>query len=390
MRLIVRFCLLALSLALQFGCASYARYPVEAELLDETIATTVDSREAQYYLNHYLQGERLDGNLDSRIDRVYRDYPRHQPNRDDLRQVAARFSNDFAALYLADRLWQNPQNRRVQRIFHHYLSLPEAELFERSPAMDDYAILMVPGWNYLNNGHVTGSDFAAPRLLIDRLGIDNELVMVPSNGSVNQSAEVIARWILSRREDGKKLVVVGASAAGPAIHYALGKLLDHDEQRSVVAWVNLGGILQGSPLIDHFQQWPQKLLLNLVVAVRGWDNEEIMTMSATRSRERIKSLRLPGELTVINYLGLSLTGSLSSLSNYKYPIIAAEGPNDGLTPLTDIIAPGSITLIAPHSDHYFGEDPLIDIKTIAMLKTVLELLENPVPGQTVSGMLDNE
>ena len=49
-----------------------------------------------------------------------------------------------------------------------------------------------------------------------------------------------------------------------------------------------------------------------------------------------------------------------------------------------------MTLIAPHSDHYFGEDPLIDIKTIAMLKTILELLENPDPGQTVSGMLDNQ
>ncbi len=80
-------------------------------------------------------------------------------------------------------------------------------------------------------------------------------------------------------------------------------------------------------------------------------------------------------MVVINYLGLSLTGSLSSLSTYKYPIIADEGPNDGLTPLVDIIAPGSMTLVATSSDHYFAEDPEIDNKTIAILKTVLEMIE---------------
>jgi hypothetical protein len=388
MSFLLRVCLPAVVLVLQFGCASYAKYPVDAALLEENIATTVDSPEAQYYLNHYLQGERLDRGLDSRIDRLYGDYPRQLPTREDLQQVAQRFSNDFAALFLADRLWQNRQNRRVQRIFQRYMAMSEPRLYEPNPAMDDYAILMVPGWNYRNNGHVTGSDFAAPRRLIDRLGVENELVMVPSNGSVLQSAEVIAARILERSSDGRKLIVVGASAAGPAIHYTLGKLLSHEQQRSVVAWVNLGGILQGSPLIDHFQKWPQKLLLNMVVTLRGWNNDEIMTMSAARSRERVKTLRLPDDLVVINYLGLSLTGSLSSLSSYKYPIIAGEGPNDGLTPLTDIIAPGSMTLVATQSDHYFGEDPQINTKTIAMLKTVLELVENPRPVQTVSGMLD--
>ena len=97
-------------------------------------------------------------------------------------------------------------------------------------------------------------------------------------------------------------------------------------------------------------------------------------MSAAQSRARARSLDLPLELLVINYLGLSLTGSLSSLSTNKYPLIADQGPNDGLTPLVDIIAPGSMTLVAVDSDHYFAEDPQINIKTIAMVKTVLELM----------------
>ncbi|HEY5740772.1 MAG TPA: hypothetical protein VIW27_13675 [Gammaproteobacteria bacterium] len=374
MNLLPRVCLLPVILVLQFGCASYAKYPVTGTLLDETIDTTVDSAEAQYYLNHYLQGERLDAELDRRIDLVYRDHPSPIPDRDDLRRVADGFSNDFAALFLADRLWQDQQNRKVQRIFNRYLGLSKRELFAPPSATEDLLVLLVPGWNYVDNGHVTGSDFAAPRRLIDRLGIDNELVMVPSNGSVQQSAEVIAERIVEQGADGRRIILVGASAAGPAIHYTLGKLLEPEQLAPVIAWVNLGGILQGSPLIDRFQQYPQKLLLDLVVAFRGWDIDEIMSMSAAQSRQRVKTLQLPQNLLVINYLGLSLTGSLSSLSAYKYPLIAGEGPNDGLTPLSDIIAPGSMTLVATRSDHYFGEDPLIDDKTIAMLKTILELI----------------
>jgi len=242
-----------------------------------------------------------------------------------------------------------------------------------------YRVLFVPGWNYIDNGHITGSDFAAPRLQIDRLGIENHLILVPANGSVMQSADFIAQSILRHSRDGKKIVVVGASAAGPAIHYTLGSLLKHDQLESVVAWVNLGGILHGSPLIDYFQKWPQKLALNFALALKGWDNDEILTMSAEQSRQRIKTLQLPPEMVVINYLGLSLTGNLSSLSTYKYPLIADEGPNDGLTPLVDIIAPGSMTLIATRSDHYFGQDPDIDIKTIAIVKTLLEMIEAGSP-----------
>ena len=371
----LRVFIFSILLLLQYGCTSYSKYPVDASLLDEPIKTTVDSEEAQYYLNDYLQGNRNDAELDQRIDAVYQLYSAHFPERADLKQIAEQFSNDFAALYLADRLWQDQQNREVQKIFHQYLLMPEQELYEPPVLAEDYVILLVPGWNYTNNGHVTGSDFAAPRRLLDRLGIENHLLLVPPNGSVMQSARVIADAVLEHSETDQRVIVVGASAAGPAIHYTLGKLLDQHELEHVVAWVNLGGILQGSPLIDYFQRWPQKFMLNMVLAFYGWDNDEIMTMSAAQSRERTKSLNVPQHIVVINYMGLSLTGNLSSLSAYKYPLIADQGPNDGLTPLVDIIAPNSLTLVATGSDHYFGEDPQISLKTIAMVKTILDLVQ---------------
>ena len=73
MGLLPKVCLLSMLLFMQYGCASYGKYPVDAKLQEEPVQTTVDSATAQYYLNHYLQGERLDAKLDRRIDKDYLD-----------------------------------------------------------------------------------------------------------------------------------------------------------------------------------------------------------------------------------------------------------------------------------------------------------------------------
>ena len=52
-----------------------------------------------------------------------------------------------------------------------------------------------------------------------------------------------------------------------------------------------------------------------------------------------------------------------------------DGPNDGLSLLPDLIVPNTQTILAPESDHFFAEDPEIDMKTVAFLKTILERLE---------------
>ncbi|MFT5116447.1 MAG: hypothetical protein ACI8P9_005818 [Parasphingorhabdus sp.] len=360
------------------ACSSFPKYPVNVVFIEEPIKTTVDSEIAQYYLTDYLQGNKSRPETDNEIDNLYEQQTSKLPDRSFLERLSKEYSTDFAALFLADRIWNIGPNRKLQRAFHQKLSLPRSQLYQKPETRDEYIILLIPGWNYVANGKITGSDFSSPRKLIDDLGIENHLVRVPTTGSVFQSAEVIVESILRFSQDGRKIIVVGASAAGPAIHYTLGKRLSPQQLGSVVAWINLGGILQGSPLIDYFQNWPQKILLNLAIWIRGWDNEEILTMSAEQSRRRIKTLALPPNLLVINYLGLSLTGDLSHLSRYKYPIIKSQGPNDGLTPLIDIIAPDSRTLIATASDHYFGQDPRINDKTIAVLKMVMELTQSKI------------
>ena len=98
-------------------------------------------------------------------------------------------------------------------------------------------------------------------------------------------------------------------------------------------------------------------------------------MQTEISRKRFSEIKLPDNILVINYIGMSLSGNISKFASDKYCLMLDDGPNDGLSLLPDLIVPNTQTILAPESDHFFAEDPEIDMKTVAFLKTILERLE---------------
>ena len=355
------------------GCGSTSNIPAKGEFLGENIATTVDSEVARYYLEEYLQDKSKKGELYEKIAAVYRLYNNSLPSREELARLSREFSVDFASLFFADRLLSNECNKKLNQSFVQYLDNQKAVDLDTSA----YLVLFVPGWDYAENGHLTGADFAQPRKLVTGFGIENYLVELPPTGSVEKNAEVLALEIVRRNRSGKKMLLVGASSAGPAIHLALVESLGKKELGSIKAWLNLGGILQGSPLIDYLQLRPQRWLFNLVVWFKGWDKGSILSMETSQSRSRFQRLQIDTDIFVVNYLGIPLSGQLSQYSKAKYPLLKADGPNDGLTLLTDVIAPNSLTIVALGNDHFFAEDPRIDEKTVALMKVMLTYLEKP-------------
>jgi hypothetical protein len=223
---------------------------------------------------------------------------------------------------------------------------------------------------------VTGADFAKPRELVSRFGLENHLVELPPTGSVERNATVLASEIARRSRSGKKIILASASSAGPAVQLVLGEMLSEREQESVKAWLNIGGILQGSPLVDYLEARPW--LFSPIVWLKGWEKEAIRSMSTSRSRSRFARLDMGSGILVVNYLGIPLSGQLSRFSRDNYPILSSDGPNDGLTMLADAIAPNSLTIVALGSDHFFAEDPQIDEKTVALMKLMLAYVESDI------------
>ncbi|MFZ5496190.1 MAG: hypothetical protein ACOZE5_12760 [Verrucomicrobiota bacterium] len=366
---------LLVMLLLAAGCASPVRYPAAGEFLGDKIVTTVDSPEAAYYLEHTLAGRRNNPALDAEIERLHREAAADRlPNRAELAAIAGKFSTDFAALFFADRVAREKGNAAFQARFKHHFDHPADADPVLAEGCGRYVVLFAPGWDYRANGHVTGADLRRPRELVAALGLDCRQIAYDPNGAVEANARDIRVAVEEAAASGKQVVIVGASSAGPAIHVALSGFAERGAT-APAAWINLGGILQGSPLLEAAAKPPQSLLFKTYLWFKGWDRRAVESMNATRSRARFARLKLPESTLVVNYVGLSLSGSLSKYSRGKYPLLRSEGPNDGLTPLADIIAPGGLTLIAPTSDHFLAEDPLIDRKTVALAKAVITLLE---------------
>lgn len=353
------------------ACSSVPEIPVAGELFGETVATTVDSEIARYYLEQYLDGKREHREMDRKISALYVESGNPIPSREELRRISRDFSVDFAALFLADRLLRMACNKKLNQSFSRYLD--KETVVDADPS--SYLVLFVPGWDYIETGYLVGSDFAKPRLLATEFGLENYLVELPPTGGVEENAAVLAGAISRHMRSNKKMLIVGASSAGPAIHLALSDRFNGNRPGSIKAWINLGGILQGSPVVDHYRVWYRRWLLSLVAWRKGWDLEAITSMSAKESRRRFAGLRIDPEILVINYLGIPLSGQISRYSRDNYPLLRPEGPNDGLTLLSDAIAPRSLTIVALGSDHFFAEDPRIDEKTVALMKLILDYLE---------------
>ena len=357
------------------SCANVQTYPVDADIFDEKLETSVDSPIAKYYLEHYLHGQNTDPLLHGRIDALYQSQAGRVPSREQLKLLADEYSVDFAAIFYADHLHAQEQNRTIQQVFNDTLSTGGTAADLQHASLDKYLFLFVPGWDYVENGHITGADFAVQRILFTAFGVENHLVTIPPHGSVEENADVLTRTIEQHHGKGKIVVLVGASSAGPSIYLSLAENRHNLTFDNVKGWLNIGGILQGSPVIDYYQVWPRSWYFNVAVWSQGWDKDKILSLSTGESRKRLEQLAgIDPDILVINYIGLPLSGAVSRYAADYYSKLAAEGPNDGLSFLPDMVVPNSLTIIAPGRDHFLAEDPMINDKTIALLKVVIAYL----------------
>lgn len=346
--------------------------PARGTIGGQPIETTVDSPAARYYLERYLRGERRAPEWDAAFDALHAGGP---PDRKQLGGLTRRFSTDLASLYVAQRLMDEPANRAAYALFMREL---ETLRPARAPAhAADPVVLLVPGWDYVRYGALTGADFALPRRALTQAGLTNRLIAIPPYGSVETNAALVAEAV---RASGRPVILASASSAGPAVALALGELLAPSQSCHVQAWINIGGLLNGSPIVDHYARWWKQPVTRPLAWWRGWSWEAIDSMSLARSRERLARLRLPRHVFILNYIGIPFSGSVSPLARDNYEILRDEGPNDGLTFITDALAPGAPTIVALGRDHYLAEDPELALKTLALTRTVLAMLgQTPRP-----------
>ena len=349
---VVAVCLVVIGLIVGTSCSSAGKIPASGSLHDYALATTVDDATAKYYLENYLAGRVQDADLHRRLEKMDGELGNAVPTREQLKAISREFSVDTAALVFGDQLLKQPANAPFQKQFLANLEKVRGGLIEYPGK--DVLILLVPGFDYVKNGRKTGADFARPKQLLEQAGYEVQLVAIDPLGGVEENAAFLARSIASHPQ--RRIALAGASSAGPAIHLALGKLIEPGDSKNVKAWLNLGGILQGVPVLDQFSSGPKGWLFSTVVHLKGWKPASFASMRTQVSRSRFATLSVPSHIVVCNYVGLSLSGDISRFARDKYSMMRADGPNDGLTLLPDILPPNSLSILAPRSDHFFAED----------------------------------
>jgi hypothetical protein len=277
-------------------------------------------------------------------------------------------SLDDAAALFADAVERLPRNRAFRARFDAALAGPLAP-----PAgQARYLFVFVPGWLYRTNTE-SGADFARPRRVLAAHGYAVQLADIDENGTVEANGDALAAELERLAGDGRRLILVSTSKAGPETQLALDRLERAGRAAHVAAWVNIGGLLNGTPLADHWDAWPRRWLAALGFAFMGHGTESIGTMTTGARRPRFPELRLPAELLVVTYLGAPRAADVTPGAQGDYAIIAPYGPNDGMTLLADALVPQGVTLVERGLDHYFAT-PDIDRRIAALTQAVVEAL----------------
>jgi hypothetical protein len=361
---------------LEVSASSSATHRVMSTIAGVAVDTSVDSEIASQLLNN--GGQHLPAAVSADLrGRLTCGSAIDFPDTQSLQEITRDYSPDTATALLIQCLATVPQLQKSQQLFLHELALrreadPEQATYLSTRAQE-YMVLIVPGWGYQSNADVTGSDLAMPRNILTNLGFEHHLVALEDTGSVEEGARVLVTALHKHLQNSKRIILVSASSGGPTVALALAdpSLATHPR---LVGWLNICGILHGTPVIDDFMPWPKSLLLRAVALYEGWNYQGLLSLSRAHSQPRYAGFTAPARLTIVNYVGIPFSGQVSDLGQDTYDLLKTQGPNDGLTLISDALAPG-YTIMAVGMDHFVNNDPEIDLKTAALLPTLLKLIE---------------
>ncbi len=270
-----------------------------------------------------------------------------------MRTLTASEGCDFATALL---------HRRIVESERHGLFLRAlAEPRDLAPKIG-VRVVIVPGAFHRENPR-TGADGRVAREVAEQLGLPVEVIPVSSTGSLAENADVICEWLLARRAG--PLILVSVSKGGSDLKTALARPDAERVFERVSGWVNLCGILDGTPMADWLLSPSLLARANrFVYRIRGRSLDFLADMRRYPGCALDFPLTLPAHLRAIHVVGFPLRRHLrNGLARRCHARLAAFGPNDGSILLADAARwPGQLCPVWG-ADHYLrpqiSERPLL-------------------------------
>ena len=308
---------------------------VNGALFGRPIETKVD---------HKLAKAMLTNPDDSSVLQLFSDYRTHELNTETLSEIAQKYSTDVSILFFVERLYEQEKNKQAQ---DYYLSMISENMEQKLSLLQDYYIVFVPGFRYKHA--VNGSDFLSQRHFLDSIGMAYEMIETQEIGLAEDNAGIIIDRLRELNKRHSNIIVISVSKGSLDAAVAFGTLSNIEEISSVKAWINVCGILKGTPVADTWIQPFRRWWLSrglFLIGERGINVKGVLTgMSYNRCKEEYKALKIPTEILTVSLTAVPLG---KQGKKRKIPV-----PNDGFSPLADSIIEDGVVVIEVGLDHYF-------------------------------------
>ncbi|MBI3736722.1 hypothetical protein HY256_09450 [Candidatus Sumerlaeota bacterium] len=210
-----------------------------------------------------------------------------------------------------------------------------------------------------------GGDGLIVRDAADKLGMECGTIPTRSTGGLDVNAEIIGRTLADQDGDGFILVTLSKGGADARIAFEQG----HIPQGKVAAWLQIGGLIHGTPLATHLLQggWWRRALLTGYLAYTSASRELVSDLVSGEGSRLSRRAMAPDGVTVINMVGFPLARHLSGNLRSRHSRLAEFGPNDGCTLIRDAIVEPGLVLPIWGANHYF-QHPVMPRCALALLK----------------------
>lgn len=227
------------------------------------------------------------------------------------------------------------------------------ELCDKQPSTPrrNVRVVIVPGAFYRENPR-TGADGRLAREVAQQLGMAVVVAPISSTGTLSENSRILAEWLATQL--GEPLVLVSVSKGGSDVKTALARPDAARVFERVVGWVNLCGILDGTPMADWLLSPSWLARANrFVYRIRGRSLDFVGDIRRHPGCALDVPLVLPPHLRAVHVVGFPLRHHLrNGLVRRCHARLESSGPNDGSILLADAPTwPGQLCPVWG-ADHY--------------------------------------
>jgi len=319
-------------------------------------------------VDHELAVKMITNRQDSDVVNLFSRYQNVALDNELLKNITNQYSLDVATLFLIERLYGQEKNKRLQDFYLSTIDTLSSSNLEQSLSfLQDFYVVFVPAFNYESNA----GNFWQQRALLAAAKISHEIIKTQQWGLVEENANLIAKQLQDLSLNYSNIIVVSVSKGGLEAALALEKITNSETLSSIKAWINVSGILKGSPAADHWQQPGKKLWLRCgLFFARKWKvplTQLLNDLSYNRRKQNAQELNISKNIYTINLIA----GKLKSLKDRAKVLF----PSDGYSPLLDEIAKDGDVVFEMNANHtYKGVD--LNVRMVVLLRYIVNELQN--------------